>query len=233
LGLSAAELNLITAGTLIIGDNTAGDITVSANITRTTPINTELISGGDIITSGGNLNVGGTLLLNPGATTTHAIRPEQAGTDFAGSTVTLNSSEDLLIRINGTTVDTQYDRLNIAGNINLNNAVLRFTGTHPPATGQVFTIVNATGAVSGIFNGLPNNATINNFLGSGLNAKINYTTNTVTLTVLSPTPDYTITTTGGNLTITDVSGNGETLTMAENSGNVQFTNSNTARTYFY
>lgn len=43
--------------------------------------------------------------------------------------------------------------------------------------------------------------------------------------------DYTITTTGGNLIITDVSGNGETLEITQNGANIRFINGNTARTY--
>lgn len=43
--------------------------------------------------------------------------------------------------------------------------------------------------------------------------------------------NYTITTTGGALVVTDVSGNGETLTFSENGSNFQIQNSVTSRTY--
>jgi hypothetical protein len=36
-------------------------------------------------------------------------------------------------------------------------------------------------------------------------------------------PDYTITTTGNAIIITDVSGNGETLDVSESGGNIRFT----------
>ena len=49
LGLSAAELNLITAGTLIIGDSTAGDITVSGGVAPATISQIELVTGTQII----------------------------------------------------------------------------------------------------------------------------------------------------------------------------------------
>ncbi len=49
LGLSAAELNLVTAGTLIIGRSTAGNITVSAAVAPANVSQLELVTGGQIL----------------------------------------------------------------------------------------------------------------------------------------------------------------------------------------
>ena len=59
MGLSAAEIGKITAGTLTIGSSTAGNITVSAPVTW--PTNLTLITGGKYFGMAANLTVGGTL----------------------------------------------------------------------------------------------------------------------------------------------------------------------------
>ncbi|MFM7317588.1 MAG: beta strand repeat-containing protein, partial [bacterium] len=63
LGLSQAELNNITAGTLVIGNNTTGSIVNTASISRanaTLGTNLTLISGNSISQSGaGNLTISG------------------------------------------------------------------------------------------------------------------------------------------------------------------------------
>jgi hypothetical protein len=82
----------------------------------------------------------------------------------------------LAIRIDGTEVDTGYSQLNVAGAVDLTGAVLEISGSHVPAVGDTFTIVNNAGSdpVIGTFAGLPEGAVISNFLGSGLVATITY-----------------------------------------------------------
>ncbi len=48
------------------------------------------------------------------------------------------------------------------------------------------------------------------------------TATTVPITLTVQSADYTITTTGGNVVITDATGTGETLDISENSGNIRF-----------
>jgi hypothetical protein len=69
-----------------------------------------------------------------------------------------------------------------AGTVNLNSATLSVSllSTVPP--GFSSTIVSAS-AITGTFNGLPNNAV---FTAAGTNFRINYTSTSVTLTVLAP-----------------------------------------------
>jgi hypothetical protein len=140
--------------TLNIGDNLSGSITVSADITRTASTNMALTSNGDVLISGGQVNTGGGTLLLDSGTTPAAVKPTKSSTDVTASTLSFGS--DLAIVINGTTVDTQYTQLNVAGIVNLTNVDLALSGTHTPSAGQQFIIVNndAADAIVGTFNGL-------------------------------------------------------------------------------
>ncbi|NBB22527.1 choice-of-anchor D domain-containing protein, partial [Runella sp. CRIBMP] len=229
LMLSDLELDRITTGTLVIGDATSGDITSSIGITRPSVTNIQFVSGGDIVISGGNINTnGGTLLLDPG-TSPKAVKPTFNGTDVTVST--LSFAGDLSIAINGATAgdgtSSTYSQLKIVGAVNLTGVNLVFSGSYTPTGSETFTIVDNDGsdAITGTFNGLAQGATISNFLGSGLNATISYTGgdgNDVVISVAVVNPDYTITTTSNNLIITDISGNGETLDISQNSTNIRF-----------
>jgi methionine-rich copper-binding protein CopC len=59
LGLTGAELDRITAGTLTIGDAASGPVTISAAITRPSATNVYLISGGGIVFDPGSIDTGG------------------------------------------------------------------------------------------------------------------------------------------------------------------------------
>ena len=73
-------------------------------------------------------------------------------------------------------MDSGYTQLNVIGLVNLTGVNLDLSGTHVPVNGQTFTIVNNDGAdaITGNFTGLAEGATIPNFLGSGLIAKVSY-----------------------------------------------------------
>ncbi|WP_037328883.1 BspA family leucine-rich repeat surface protein, partial [Runella zeae] len=195
LGFSDTELDQITTGTLIIGNANSGNITVSQTITRPASTNVQLVSGGDVLISGGGFNTGGaTLLLDPGASPA-AVKPTLNGTDVTASTLSFASANDLEIAINGTTIgdgtSNTYSQLNVAGEVNLTGLNLVFSGSYTPTGGETFTIVNndGTDAIVGTFNSLAQGATISNFRGSGLNATISYTggsdNNDVVITVAS------------------------------------------------
>ncbi|MDB5390552.1 MAG: choice-of-anchor domain, partial [Planctomycetaceae bacterium] len=159
--LSDAELDLITAGTLNIGDSSSGTITVAVNVTRPAATNMQLVSGGDVVLSGGQVNTdGGSLLLDPGISP-HAVKPTQSGIDVAASSVALGG--DLLIAINGLQADTDYTQLNASGSINLAGQKLVLSGSFVPATHNSFVIVNNDGndGIVGKFNGLDEGALIN------------------------------------------------------------------------
>ncbi|NLF73821.1 MAG: hypothetical protein GX575_32830, partial [Candidatus Anammoximicrobium sp.] len=173
LGLTDAELDRITAGTLTIGDAASGAMTVSAAISRPASTAVNLVSGDGITFNPGSLDTaGGALVLDPGT----SVQPLTAGTEITVGSVSFAAEADLAIDIDGTTVDAQYSQLNVAGTVNLTGSTLALTGSHTPAIGDTFTIVNNDGsdAVIGTFAGLPEGAEIPNLLGSGRPATITY-----------------------------------------------------------
>jgi hypothetical protein len=104
-------------------------------------------------------------------TTTGFSSQVTPGTGFGGAPGKLNigdlslgANSAYIVQLNGPLPGTSYDQLNVTGTIGIAggvslNVVLGFT----PALGQVFVIGqnDAADAVSGIFNGLPQNATFN------------------------------------------------------------------------
>jgi autotransporter-associated beta strand protein len=84
-----------------------------------------------------------------------------------------------------------FDQLKVNGNINLGNAKLDGTVASTVLIGDTFTIISATGTVTGRFNGLPNDGDV--FTLGGRNVRINYTANSVTLTALEFTSTTTLT----------------------------------------
>ncbi|MCE1201421.1 MAG: DUF6273 domain-containing protein, partial [Bacteroidia bacterium] len=192
LGLSDAELDRVTAGTLVLGGSTSGDITVSSSISRSAATNMQLISNEDILFTGGGINTsGGTLLLNPGDSPA-AVYPDYDGTDATVSTISFGS--DLGIIINGNTpgdgTGSTYTQLTVQGNIDLTGVDLVLSGTHTPAVNETFVIVNNTGdqPIISTFNSIPEGGLISDVLGSGLTGLISYTGgdgNDVVLTLCS------------------------------------------------
>jgi hypothetical protein len=78
---------------------------------------------------------------------------------------TLSSTSTVSISITGTTpgdgvAPGTYTQINVSGSINLNNAVLQITHSATTAEGSAFVIVQASGGVSGTFNGLNQGATV-------------------------------------------------------------------------
>jgi hypothetical protein len=178
LGLSATDLSRITAGTLILGSNIAGTMTLSADITRTAPTNVQLVTGGDLTTAPtfGRLNTaGGSVAFGVSG----SLFPLQAGVDFLASQVTA-SPITLALAVNGTTPDTQYQQLNVTGDLYLLGFTLSVSGSYVPVAGDVFTLATATN-LYGTFNGLADGAfvTLN-----GVNLRINYTPTAATATVV-------------------------------------------------
>ena len=173
LGLTDAELDRITAGTLTIGDAATGPIAISAAITRPSTTDVYLVSGEGIVFDPGSIHTGGgALVLDPGT----AVQPLTSGVDLTASSVSFSDGAQLAIRIDGTTADTEYTQLNVAGNVDLTGAKLAISGSYSPLVGDTFTIVNNDGSdpMMGTFTGLPEGAVIPNFLGVGLVATITY-----------------------------------------------------------
>lgn len=160
----------VNGGTLLVNGSlpTGSAVTVASTATLG---GTGTISGGVTVQSGGTLAPGA----SPGITNT--------------GNVTLNSGSTFAAEINGTTVGTQYDQLNVTGTVSLGGAVLSLSGSLTPSVGNTFTIINndSTDAVSGTFSGLAEGATVT---FNGVPMAISYvggTGNDVVLTALSTT----------------------------------------------
>lgn len=161
----------INNGTLLVNGSTSGSSAVAVN------------SGG---TLGGSGTVGA-VTVNSGGKIAPGTSP---GILNAGNT-SFSSGSTFAVEINGTTVGTGYDQLNVTGTVSLGSATLSLSGSLTPVEGQTFTIIanDGTDAVTGTFNGLAEGAVISNFLGTGFSAKISYvggTGNDVVLTVAIP-----------------------------------------------
>lgn len=194
-------------GTLNINGVISGSGAVGAffGTIRLNAVNT--FTGTTNITNGAAVFVGGAIgpvnLVNgtlEGTGTTGAVT-SSGGTVAPGDSpgilntgnVSFSSATTLAIEINGATVGTQYDQLNVTGTVVLGNAILALSGSGAPV-GSVLTIINNDGAdaVSGTFSGLPQGAQIT--LGSSV-FQISYVgganANDVTLTsidVSGPAP---------------------------------------------
>jgi parallel beta-helix repeat protein len=173
LDLSNAELDRIIAGALYIGDSGTGTITISAAITRPGSTDVHLVSRDAIVFDPGSLDTaGGLLLLDPGS----SVQPLTAETDISAGRVSFAAGARLEITVDGTTADSGYSQLNVVGTVDLTGAVLALSGSYTPVAGDAFVIVDNDGIepVIGTFAGLPEGATIPDFLGSGLPATITY-----------------------------------------------------------
>jgi autotransporter-associated beta strand protein len=152
----------VNAGTLLVNGSTSSSSAVTVNNSGTTLGGTGTIGGGVTVNSGANLSPGN----SPGILNT--------------GSVTLTSGSNLLIDINGTTVGTQYDRLNVTGTVNLGGSNLVITVGGTLTVNETFTIIESTGGVSGLF------AQGSSVTGSNGDVfSIDYTSNDVVLTATS------------------------------------------------
>jgi autotransporter-associated beta strand protein len=160
LELSSAEINTLFVGTVQIGDAASGPITISSNVAAGFGTHVTLTSGQGINFTGGTLSTsgGGNLTLAPGSAAAVGVAKSATDVDLSTSgTLSFASGSDLAVAVNGATVDTEYQQLNVVGKVILTGVDLALSGTFAPTSGQAFTIVknDASDAVSGTFNGLP------------------------------------------------------------------------------
>jgi hypothetical protein len=240
LVLSDPELDVITAGTLNLGDANSGIIDIGTSITRTAATNLNLTSGAEINLGSGSLNSnGGDVNLNPGT----FVYPTASGTDVttsASTTVKIASSKDLKIFIHNVTVDIDYVQLKVAGKVDITGVNLALTTDFVPSGTTVFKLIDNDGTdpITGQFNGLAEGATFPWPGAPGFTAKISYgdiTNNDVTLTLTSPTAAP-ATISGvvtredgaplGGVTV-NLSGGGNTRTITDANGLYRFENVST------
>jgi hypothetical protein len=131
-------------------------------------------------TLGGTGTVAGQVTVGVGATLAPGVAAGILGTG------NLSVSGTLLVEIQGTTLGTQYDNVNVTGSVTL-GGMLALAGAFVPAAGNTFTIITNDGgdAVAGTFSGLPEGAT---FAFNGATLQISYaggTGNDVVLTAVT------------------------------------------------
>ncbi len=196
LGLTDAELDRITTGTLNFGDANTGDITTTSAITRAAATVVNLTSGASVNINAGQIDSGGgNVTASPNAAGFLFVgNPGVDVTTGASSTFKLASGRTLRLFINSPTVDTGYLQLNVAGQVDITGTDLLFGSGSTATPGASYTIINndAADAITGTFNGMPDEFVITNFLGSGLNARIDYQGgdgNDCVITMLAPIPE--------------------------------------------
>jgi autotransporter-associated beta strand protein len=115
-------------------------------------------------------------ILAPGG---HAEGDNPTGVLHTGA-VTFHDGSTFQVRLNGGTAGTGYDQLAANGAVDLSaGPLLDVSLGYTPASGDTYTLVTATGGITGIFAGLPNNSMLQM---NGRSYRITYTTNSVVLT---------------------------------------------------
>jgi autotransporter-associated beta strand protein len=168
-------------GTFTNNGTVTGNVTVSSgNLTNTGTIaGSATVSAGNTSGPGifgGNLTLGASTL-TPGPGT---------ATFMVGGNLTLGSTSSVAIVLAGVGSNSQ---LAVTGAANLGNAALSLTNQFKSLAGTTFTIVTASGGLSGQFT--LNGAVLTNgsfFSQGGNRFRINYTATGVTLTSLGATP---------------------------------------------
>ncbi|WP_232530116.1 Calx-beta domain-containing protein [Rosistilla oblonga] len=178
LGLTDAELDLISTPRLIVGDASSGDVTINGAIDLTGNAQLlEIHSGGTITdtnTAGADLIVETLRLfgnLQPGAS---------VGIFSADGDMVLADNNSFTVDLDGSDAGDGsgfHDQIDATGSVDIGTGVaLNVAGLtgYIPSGDQRYTIIQRTGG-AGTFDGLPEGATISSdFLGSGRPASITY-----------------------------------------------------------
>jgi autotransporter-associated beta strand protein len=164
LTLSAIETytgaTTVSAGTLLVDGSTAAGSAVKVNagiLGGSGTVNGSVTGGGGAISPGDPE-------ANPGKLNTGAVSATAAST--------------LKVQLNGTNQGVNYDWLNVAGTVNLNNIALNATCGYAAANNDALTIVTSTGLISNTFSNAAANAIIPI---SGQNFQVIYNANSVIL----------------------------------------------------
>ena len=232
-------LSDIEAGAVVLSGSGSAGVFGSLNGSDGNPVS---VSGGALLaaqvagaTSGPLMSTGGDIQVGRGVPVD--------GTLAVNGALALDSASALTMFIDqpGTTPSTDYSQLTATGAVNLGGASLSLRGpaTGCPAlhAGDTDTLVRATGALTGTFHGVANNATIplscTGGTGTAPTVQIKYTTHSVTATVVSTAPGGTATALAAN---PSTAATNQTVTLtatvgpnsATPSGTVEFYNDGTA-----
>ena len=177
----------VTAGTLVISStgtiNSTSGVSIGAgefNYSSSTALTQSVSFSG----TGGKLSGSGTINSAVSVTAGNTISPGSAVGSFNGpgilSTGALSLAGTLAVDINGTTVGTNYDQLNVTGTVTLvsGNSITMSLG-FSPIQGTNFFLINNDGSDSivGLLNGYAQNAV---FSLAGQSWEISYTGNSGT-----------------------------------------------------
>jgi uncharacterized repeat protein (TIGR01451 family) len=188
-GIGAAKLVKVGTGVLTLGAANTHPLTV---VQAGTVLANGTAPAMAISLAGGTL--GGTGRTSAVTATSGTVAPGLAtGTTsgiLATGALTLNGSTAVSVDLNGTTVGTGYDQVDVTGVVTLGGATLTVVPGFVPPPFSTFTIINndATDAVVGTFAGLPQGARLT---AGGTTFSISYTGGTgndVVLTSLPPPP---------------------------------------------
>ena len=142
---------------LISNNNYTGPTTVEGGaliVDGSMPNNPITLAGGGL---GGTGTVGAVTTTTQGGLGAGTLTSPTGILNINGN-VSLNAQSVLLIKLNGNTVGTGYDQINVTGVVNLNDCVLLPTplNNFNPAIGAVYRIINndGTDAVIGTFTGV-------------------------------------------------------------------------------
>ncbi len=134
---------------------------VTTNVAGTLRLNGgKLSANGTLGFSGGTLDGSGAVGAN--ALSGGLISPGLGGPGLMGFTSGLNLSSNATLSLSGTgtVAGSQYDQLSVTGAVALGSCILQVTSLPDVAPGTTFVLIDndGTDAVSGTFNGLPDNS---------------------------------------------------------------------------
>lgn len=165
----------ISAGTLLVNNTTGsgtgtGNVTVSGTGTLGGSGRIAMTAGNMVTITSGTLSPGN----SPGILT---VVGTQTGVPTAGSaTLNFTGSGIYAVDLNGTTMGTGYDSIDLTGNADLGGATLSVNLGMTLGANQVFTIIknDASEAVLNTFAGLGQDATLPGISSNGYALKISY-----------------------------------------------------------
>ena len=188
----SATINAPLAAFTTVSKLGTGTLTLGGTSTYTSATTTSAgridvtgaLSGGGAVnvsstgTLGGTGSITGAVTVNSGGTLAPGVSPGVLNTGSVN--LAANSSFD--VEVGGPSpgnTATDHDQLAVTGTVTIGSNVTLNTasfGGFTPSVGDQYVIINNDGAdaVTGTFAGLPEGATLSNFLGSGRNAYVTY-----------------------------------------------------------